>query len=51
MEKPSGYSGPEVELMEYDAKTDDVNDKIAKMMKHCKIGKSVGCFNSDKEDG
>jgi nucleosome binding factor SPN SPT16 subunit len=50
MKVPEGYSGPAIELIEYDLKTGDLSDYISKLVAAGSIGKKTGCFKTDKED-
>jgi hypothetical protein len=50
MKVPEGYSGPAVELLEYDPKSTDLTASISKLVSGS-IGKNTGCFKADKEDG
>jgi hypothetical protein len=50
MKVPEGYSGPAVELLEYDPKTTDLSAPISKLVSGS-IGKNTGCFKADKDDG
>jgi hypothetical protein len=50
MKVPEGYSGPAIELIEYDLKTGNLSDYISKFITAGSVGKKTGCFKTDKED-
>jgi nucleosome binding factor SPN SPT16 subunit len=52
MEAPSGYSGPKLQLIEYDIKNDYVATVVKKFVKTGVLSPGqVGVFQKDKEDG
>jgi len=51
METPTSYSGPTVELIEYDVKqADALPEMVNKLVGQVSLGKKTGCFKADKED-